>query len=155
MKRLTALALAAFILSGQNIWADRVERTLEKNWKFTRQDQSEFSAKDIDDSKWQNVSIPHDWAIYGPFSWDNDRQNVAITQDGQKEAMEHAGRTGGLPFVGTGWYRTEIDVTEFVLRIFRNLHAGIPAQASIAMCICVSPMPLISRYGVLLLQLLK
>lgn len=113
MKRLTALALAAFILSGQNIWADRVERTLEKNWKFTRQDQPEFSAKDIDDSKWQNVAIPHDWAIYGPFSWDNDRQNVAITQDGQKEAMEHAGRTGGLPFVGTGWYRTEIEVPEF------------------------------------------
>ena len=27
--------------------------------------------------------------------------------------MEHAGRTGGLPFVGVGWYRTEFDVPQF------------------------------------------
>ncbi|MBR4962903.1 MAG: glycoside hydrolase family 2 protein, partial [Muribaculaceae bacterium] len=40
-------------------------------------------------------------------------QNVAITQDGQKEAMEHAGRTGGLPFIGPGWYRIAFDVPEF------------------------------------------
>lgn len=56
---------------------------------------------------------PHDWAIYGPFSSLNDKQEVAISQDGQKEAMEHAGRTGGLPFVGVGWYRTEFDVPQF------------------------------------------
>ena len=43
----------------------------------------------------------------------NDKQEVAISQDGQKEAMEHAGRTGGLPFVGVGWYRTEFDVPQF------------------------------------------
>jgi beta-galactosidase len=93
--------------------APRTELTLAEGWKFTRDDASEFSAKDLNDSKWQKVTVPHDWAIYGPFSWDNDKQNVAIAQDGQKEAMEHAGRTGGLPFVGTGWYRTEIEVPEF------------------------------------------
>ena len=27
--------------------------------------------------------------------------------------MEHAGRTGGLPFVGTGWYRLRFDVPEY------------------------------------------
>lgn len=93
--------------------APRTELTLSEGWRFTRDDASEFSAKDLNDSKWQKVTVPHDWAIYGPFSWDNDKQNVAIAQDGQKEAMEHAGRTGGLPFVGAGWYRTEIDVPEF------------------------------------------
>ncbi len=93
--------------------APRTELTLAEGWKFTRDDASEFSAKDLNDSKWQKVTVPHDWAIYGPFSWDNDKQNVAIAQDGQKEAMEHAGRTGGLPFVGTGWDRTEIEVPEF------------------------------------------
>ena len=41
-----------------------------------------------------------DWAITAPSSWQNDMQKVAIAQDGQKEAMEHAGRTGALPFVG-------------------------------------------------------
>ena len=38
---------------------------------------------------------------------------MAITQDGQTEAMEHAGRTGGLPFVGTGWYRLNFDAPSF------------------------------------------
>lgn len=56
--------------------------------------------------------MPHDWAIYGPFNQFNDLQVMAIEQDGQTEAIEHAGRTGGLPFVGTGWYRTELDIPE-------------------------------------------
>lgn len=27
-----------------------------------------------DDARWQSVKIPHDWAIYGPFSIHNDQQ---------------------------------------------------------------------------------
>ena len=92
----------------------RTETLLEKGWKFTREDSKEFSATDFDDSEWQSVRVPHDWAIYGPFSVENDKQNVAITQDGQTAAMEHAGRTGGLPFVGTGWYRLEFEAPDFV-----------------------------------------
>ena len=91
----------------------RSERLLEKGWKFTREDATTFSTVGYDDSAWQNVRIPHDWAIYGPFSIHNDKQNIAITQDGQKEAMEHAGRTGGLPFVGAGWYRLEFEAPDF------------------------------------------
>lgn len=91
----------------------RVERTFEKGWKFTREDDKEFSSKEYDDTKWQSVTVPHDWAIYGPFSVNNDKQNVAIVQDGQKEALEHAGRTGGLPFVGAGWYRLVFDIPEY------------------------------------------
>lgn len=98
--------------SNVSFGATRSEALLEKGWHFTRTDNPEFSSKDVDTKSWQNVTVPHDWAIYGPFSWDNDRQNVAITQDGQKEAMEHAGRTGGLPFVGTGWYRTEFNTPD-------------------------------------------
>ena len=81
----------------------RSEQLLERGWRFTREDSAEFSEVGYDDSAWQEVVVPHDWAIYGPFSINNDKQNVAITQDGQKEAMEHAGRTGGLPFVGVGF----------------------------------------------------
>ena len=93
--------------------APRTETLLEKGWRFTREDNSLFSTTDFVDNNWQQVRVPHDWAIYGPFSIDNDKQNVAITQDGQKEAMEHAGRTGGLPFVGPGWYRISFDIPEF------------------------------------------
>ena len=91
----------------------RTEQLLEKGWKFTREDKVEFSQADYDDAKWQSVTVPHDWAIYGPFSINNDKQNVAIAQDGQKEAMEHAGRTGGLPFVGVGWYRLDFEAPSF------------------------------------------
>ncbi|MDE6180788.1 MAG: beta-galactosidase, partial [Phocaeicola sp.] len=91
----------------------RTEQLLEKGWKFTREDQAEFARSGYNDSKWQNVVVPHDWAIYGPFSINNDKQEMAITQDGQTEAMEHAGRTGGLPFVGTGWYRLHFDALGF------------------------------------------
>ena len=91
----------------------RTEQLLERGWRFTREDSAEFIAEDYDDKAWQEVTVPHDWAIYGPFSIHNDRQNVAITQDGQKEAMEHAGRTGGLPFVGGGWYRLDFEAPAF------------------------------------------
>ena len=91
----------------------RSEQLLEKGWRFTREDSADFSRVGYDDSKWQEVVVPHDWAIYGPFSINNDKQNVAITQDGQKEAMEHAGRTGGLPFVGVGWYRLDFEAPAF------------------------------------------
>lgn len=91
----------------------RTEQTFEKGWKFTREDSSDFSQKTYNDAKWQSVVVPHDWAIYGPFSINNDKQKVAITQDGQKEALEHAGRTGGLPFVGVGWYRLNFDAPSF------------------------------------------
>lgn len=91
----------------------RTEQLLEKGWKFTRQDEKIFCNSDLDDRKWQSVTIPHDWAIYGPFSINNDKQLTAIAQDGQKEAMEHAGRTGGLPFVGAGWYRLDFEVPQY------------------------------------------
>lgn len=91
----------------------RTVQTFKKGWKFTREDSRDFSQQVYDDAKWQSVTVPHDWAIYGPFSINNDKQNVAIAQDGQKEAMEHAGRTGGLPFVGVGWYRLNFEVPSF------------------------------------------
>ena len=91
----------------------RTEHYLEKGWKFTREDNAGFSAVNCDDTSWQTVTIPHDWAIYGPFDRNNDLQKVAIVQDGQETEMAHAGRTGGLPFVGTGWYRLKFEVPEF------------------------------------------
>ena len=94
-------------------FAAESEFRLEKGWMFTRADSPEFSRPEYDDSDWQQVTVPHDWAIYGPFSAQNDKQEVAIAQDGQTEAMEHAGRTGGLPFVGVGWYRTAFELPAF------------------------------------------
>lgn len=109
-KLATILMLAIPLLLQAQV---RTVQTFKKGWKFTREDSKDFSQQVYDDAKWQSVTVPHDWAIYGPFSINNDKQNVAITQDGQKEAMEHAGRTGGLPFVGVGWYRLNFEVPAF------------------------------------------
>ncbi len=91
----------------------RKEYTFKKGWKFTKGDVQEGWKPDLDVSGWQRVVVPHDWAIYGPFSSDNDKQEMAIVQDGQQEALEHAGRTGGLPFVGVGWYRLTFEAPGF------------------------------------------
>ena len=113
MKRLI-LAVVALLGLVISVKAEvRTEQLLERGWRFTREDSAEFSCVGYDDSGWQSVVVPHDWAIYGPFSIENDKQNVAITQDGQREALEHAGRTGGLPFVGVGWYRKKFTAEGF------------------------------------------
>lgn len=114
VKRIIGLIALGCVLAGVPLCAQvREEFLLEKGWKFTRTDGPDFVKPEYDDSEWQTVRVPHDWAIYGPFSAQNDKQNVAIVQDGQKEAMEHAGRTGGLPFVGVGWYRTRFDIPDY------------------------------------------
>ncbi len=107
------MLLVAMLALTTSLYAQRTEQLLDKGWRFTREDSAEFKEVGYDDSGWQSVTIPHDWAIYGPFSVNNDKQNTAITQDGQQEAMEHAGRTGGLPFVGVGWYRLKFEAPAF------------------------------------------
>ena len=113
MKRVILSLLGVMLMALSAEAQLRSEQLLERGWRFSREDSAEFISAEYDDSAWQEVVVPHDWAIYGPFSINNDKQNVAITQDGQKEAMEHAGRTGGLPFVGVGWYRLEFEAPEF------------------------------------------
>ncbi len=107
------LLLAIFGFCVESFAQVRSERLFETGWRFSREDSADFMAQSYDDSQWQQVRVPHDWAIYGPFSIHNDKQNVAISQDGQTKAMEHAGRTGGLPFVGVGWYRLDFEAPEF------------------------------------------
>lgn len=81
--------------------AQRSDTLLEKGWKFHRGDVTGGQAVNLDDSKWESVIVPHDWAITGPFSRDIDLQ----PNDDNTAVM--TGRTGGLPYVGCGWYRTE------------------------------------------------
>lgn len=72
---------------------------------------SNAEAPAFNDTKWETVTIPHDWAIFGPFDKNNDLQNVAVTQNFETQASLKTGRTGGLPYVGTGWYRTTFHST--------------------------------------------
>ncbi|MDR1610866.1 MAG: DUF4982 domain-containing protein [Candidatus Symbiothrix sp.] len=91
----------------------REESLLEKNWKFGKGDFPAAASGNFDDTKWESVTVPHDWAIYGPFDRNQDLQVVAVTQNGETVATEKTGRTGGLPYAGVGWYRTIFDVRDF------------------------------------------
>ena len=52
-----------------------------------------FVRGDFDDSAWQPVTLPHDWAIAGPFLVDGPY-----------------GGMGRLPSWGVGWYRRTLDI---------------------------------------------
>ena len=71
---LSAFALTAFC----------EDRVLSDGWQFSR-----------DGASWRMVSVPHDWAIEGPFD--------AASEDGD---------TGKLPWRGVGTYRRSFVVTE-------------------------------------------
>lgn len=114
MRKTFTLMMLCLIVSVFSTEAQiRTELTLKKDWKFTREDNSASSDVNYDDSSWQSVTVPHDWAIYGPFDKSNDIHRMAIVQDGQTTAIEHYGRTGGLPFTGAGWYRLKFDVPNY------------------------------------------
>ncbi|KAJ4348609.1 uncharacterized protein N0V89_009987 [Didymosphaeria variabile] len=54
-----------------------------------------FVQSTFDDSAWENVTLPHDWAIKGPFYVGD---NVPVK-----------GGMGRLPIQGVGWYRKKLD----------------------------------------------
>nr|WP_235982438.1 DUF4982 domain-containing protein [Gelidibacter maritimus] len=87
--------------------------TLEKNWRFHKGDVENAYLEAFNDSKWENVIVPHDWAIKGPFNKEIDKQTVAIVQNNEQVATEKTGRTGALPYIGVGWYRTKFSVPDF------------------------------------------
>ena len=94
------------------------ERTVKElsTWKFQKESNSEAYQTNFDDSKWETVTVPHDWAIYGPFDKEIDKQEVAIVQNGEEVPSEKTGRTGSLPHIGTAWYRTKLNISSEEIR---------------------------------------
>jgi beta-galactosidase len=113
MKRTSLIIISILATIFISLGQTRSVVTLEKGWKFTREDNPQSKEAVYDDSNWESVRVPHDWAIYGPFDKSNDIHHMAIVQDGQTSAIEHYGRTGGLPFTGAGWYRINFTIPEF------------------------------------------
>jgi beta-galactosidase len=59
-----------------------------RDWRFVKGEQPDAARQlSFDDSAWQAVRLPHDWAIAGPFD------------------PSASGNTGKLPWQGVGWYR--------------------------------------------------
>lgn len=100
--------LFIFVLLFSCIVSAHRSETLLIDWEFAKETTDHIMPQ----KGWQSVQIPHDWAIYGPFDRCNDLQTVAVTQNFETIATEKTGRTGGLPYVGTAWYKTTILMPE-------------------------------------------
>ena len=93
------------LLCSVAVWAQpRQEITLSDNWQF--------SLQSTHNQSWETVSVPHDWAISGPFDKKWDLQKVAIEQNGEKEATEKSGRSGALPWIGEGHYKRTFTIPQ-------------------------------------------
>lgn len=63
-------------------------------------------------AEWKVVTVPHDWAISGPFDKKWDLQMVAIKENGEDKPTEHSGRSGSLPWIGKGFYKTTVHIAK-------------------------------------------
>lgn len=91
--------MVACAIAMASIAQEHREVTLSEGWQFSR-----------DNVQWQEVTVPHDWAISGPFDKKWDLQVVAIKENGEDVATEKSGRSGALPWIGKGYYRTTFTV---------------------------------------------
>ncbi len=67
--------------------AQRNITVLRSGWAFSKGEHPQAAHPSFDDSDWQRLDVPHDWAIGEPF-----------IEDGH-------GDTGKLPWKAEGWYR--------------------------------------------------
>ncbi len=86
---LASLWIQASLSSGAETLSSNGRKVANFNryWKFTKGDPENSETPEFNDSAWQAVRLPHDWAIMGPF---NPNEN---------------GYAGKLPWKGVGWYR--------------------------------------------------
>lgn len=97
MPKTKALLLAASALvvlaAAPAFAAERRTTPLSDGWRFVQGDPEGAETIALDDSRWAVVSVPHDWAIAGPF-----------------DLEARAGGAGGFLPTGVAWYRKALDV---------------------------------------------
>ena len=76
MKKTVTIILLSLLCFGAG--AQSIEKCLLGGWKFHRGQVAGAESPAFDDSSWDSVTIPHDWAIAGPFDKEIDKQTVAI-----------------------------------------------------------------------------
>lgn len=73
----------------------RVVQQFTTGWRFLQSDAANAQEPKFDDSTWKPVTLPHDWAIAGPF-----------------DVKAPAGQGGAFLPAGIGWYRKSFSVSE-------------------------------------------
>ncbi|HWU15713.1 MAG TPA: glycoside hydrolase family 2 TIM barrel-domain containing protein, partial [Caulobacter sp.] len=92
-RRLLLAASALALLATTAGAAERRVTPLTDGWRFVQGDPEGAETASLDDSRWATVSVPHDWAIAGPF-----------------DLKARAGGAGGFLPTGVAWYRRTLDV---------------------------------------------
>lgn len=88
------LAILFMIFCFVAIHTNAQDMNFNKSWLFFNESSEGAESVNFDDEAWRNVTLPHDWAIEGPFD------------------VKYNARCGGLPFHGTGWYRKHFKTPE-------------------------------------------
>ena len=94
MKNRSLLLVLAgiMIMSCSKQKTSRTLSNFDDTWLFSRQDSSAFHLKDLDDSQWRMLDLPHDWAIEDSVSQNNP------------SAVPHGFFTAGI-----AWYRKHFE----------------------------------------------
>ncbi|WP_019028916.1 glycoside hydrolase family 2 TIM barrel-domain containing protein [Colwellia piezophila] len=94
-KILAILTFAGSILANANEFTISQEKqSFNDDWRFAKGELPGAEQANFNDKKWRQLSLPHDWAIEGPFS------------------KKYSARNGGLPVFGTAWYRKHFVIPE-------------------------------------------
>ncbi len=89
---LGALLLTESLLMTQISFSAEVD-PINFDWRFAKGSHPESIQPEFNDTEWQAVDLPHDWAISGPF--------------GKLKAL---GGGGKLPWQGEGYYRKQFEL---------------------------------------------
>lgn len=112
MKKLVDLFFVMLLIQTASAQSTRNIQLLDKGWRFINTEVEGAQDTKYDDSQWQQVIVPHDWAISGNFDMNIDRQYVQVKADGETSAQLRTGRTGALPTFGVGWYRKVLPLNQ-------------------------------------------
>ena len=97
MKKVLLICAVLFLAGWKAQSANREVILLDKGWLFLQKDVPNGEGIQLNVSKWEKVTVPHDWAISGNFDMNIDMQMVQVAEDGEKGAKLRTGRTGALP----------------------------------------------------------
>jgi beta-galactosidase len=89
------LALPAVLHAAPTQPRSRVIQSFSIGWRFLQADAPGAEKPGFDDSAWASVTVPHDWAIAGPFKDDAPSRGA-----------------GAFAPTGIGWYRKSFAVPE-------------------------------------------
>ncbi|MFD2596250.1 glycoside hydrolase family 2 TIM barrel-domain containing protein [Sphingobacterium griseoflavum] len=82
-----------FLLSTASFGQNQRQISFNEGWTFSLADELQFRREAYNDSKWEQVSLPHDWSILSDFG-----------------SQFPAGNAGGALPGGVGWYRKSFQV---------------------------------------------